>query len=142
MKVILGIGNPGRKYAGTRHNAGFAVLDRLADDAGASLDTRRFRAEFGRARIEGQSVLLLKPQTYVNLSGEAARAILGYYKVELDDLLVVVDDVNLSVGLLRARKQGSAGGHNGLKSIIAQLARIGSRACVWAWVENATRTTI
>jgi PTH1 family peptidyl-tRNA hydrolase len=121
LKVILGIGNPGRKYARTRHNAGFLVLDRLAESIGASLDERRFRADFGRGRLEGESVLLVKPQTYVNLSGEAARALLGYYKAPVSDLLVIVDDVNLSVGLLRARARGSAGGHNGLKSIIQQL---------------------
>ena len=121
MKIILGIGNPGARYEGTRHNVGFRVLDRLAARSGASLARRRFQARVETVRWDGQTVLLVKPQTYVNRSGEAARAACDYYGVPPGSLLVVVDDVNLPPGKLRFRTQGSAGGHLGLDSLIEQL---------------------
>ena len=121
MKIILGMGNAGREYEQTRHNVGFQLIDRLARTAATTLRSTRCRALTGMIRLAGQPVLLAKPQTYVNRSGEAARALLKRHQVPIGDLLVVVDDVNLPVGRLRARRQGSAGGHNGLESLIDHL---------------------
>ena len=119
MKLIVGIGNPGRKYAGTRHNVGFEVLDLLAERHQAAWEGAPADAMMARWRPAG--VVLVKPLTFVNLSGHAVADLLRFFKVDLADLLVVVDDVNLELGRLRARPSGSAGGHNGLKSLIGQL---------------------
>ena len=119
MKVIVGLGNPGPKYRGTRHNIGFAVLDELARRANVEFDTAP--AEAITARWRDRDTLLAKPMTFMNASGEAVGALLRYYKVEQNDLLVIVDEVQLPLARLRARARGSAGGHNGLKSIIAHL---------------------
>lgn len=119
MKLIAGLGNPGRKYAGTRHNVGFDVLDVLA--ARHRLDWESAPAEAVMAKWRSAGALLAKPLTFMNLSGHAIGDLLRYFKIELPDLLVVVDDVNLELGRLRTRAAGSAGGHNGLKSVIAQL---------------------
>ena len=121
MIVIAGLGNPGRKYDRTRHNAGFCVIDRLADRYGISVDEKMFKALVGRGVIEGQKVLLVKPQTFMNLSGESIQPILGYYKVDPQDFIVIYDDISLEPGNIRVRGKGSAGGHNGIKSIIARL---------------------
>jgi PTH1 family peptidyl-tRNA hydrolase len=122
MKVLLGLGNPGKKYAGTRHNLGFAVVAWLAEhNPGEPLALRlekKFEALVAPIPVTG---LLVQPQTFVNLSGQAAAAILGYYDIPPSDLLVICDDVNLELGKLRFRTEGTAGGHNGLKSIIASL---------------------
>ena len=121
MKIIIGLGNPGARYEGTRHNIGFAVIDRLAEAHAIRVNTARHRALCGTGIIEGEKVLLVKPQTYMNLSGESVRAALDYYKLPLSELLVIYDDVSMPLGQLRIRLKGSAGGHNGIKSIIAHL---------------------
>ena len=121
MILIAGLGNPGKEYENTRHNAGFLVLDTLAQKLGADLSERKHRALCGKAVIGGQKVILLKPQTYMNSSGESIRAAADYYKVPPEDILVVYDDISLAPGQLRIRAKGSAGGHNGIKSIIAHL---------------------
>lgn len=122
MFIIVGLGNPGKEYEGTRHNAGFDVIDRLADQYHISVEERKHRAFCGKGVIGGQKVVLVKPQTYMNLSGESVRSIVDYYKIdEESELLVIFDDISLDVGQIRIRKKGSAGGHNGIKNIIAQL---------------------
>ena len=121
MLIIAGLGNPGREYENTRHNAGFMFLDALADKLGADISERKHKALCGKAVIGGQKVILLKPQTYMNSSGESIRAAADYYKVAPEDILVIYDDISLAPGQLRIRAKGSAGGHNGIKSIIAHL---------------------
>ena len=119
MKLIVGLGNPGRKYAGTRHNIGFDVLDRVADRQ--RLDWESAPAEAMMAKWRTAGTLLAKPLTFMNLSGHAVGDLLRFFKVDVADMLVVVDEVQLELGRLRARPEGSAGGHNGLKSLIEQL---------------------
>ena len=121
MKVIIGLGNPGKRYEKTRHNVGFMVASALAGSHGIRLNTKAFNSLIGRGRILGEEVTIALPQTYMNRSGEAVRAMLSRRKTELCDLLVVCDDVNLSLGITRIRADGSAGGHNGLASIIEHL---------------------
>ena len=122
MFIIAGLGNPDRQYEGTRHNAGFDVIDRIAEKYNIAVDTKKHRAYIGKGIIEGQKVILAKPQTYMNLSGESIHSLVDYYKVdEENELLVVYDDISLDVGQLRIRAKGSAGGHNGIKNIIAHL---------------------
>ena len=122
MLIIAGLGNPDEKYQGTRHNVGFDVVDRLAEKYQIAVDTKKHRALIGKGVIEGQKVLLVKPQTYMNLSGESIRSLVEYYKIDPEEeLLVIYDDISLEVGQLRIRRKGSAGGHNGIKNIIAQL---------------------
>ncbi len=119
MKLIVGLGNPGRKYAGTRHNVGFDVVDALAARHGVEWEAAPAEALIAKWRSAG--VLIVKPLTFMNLSGFAVGDLLRYFKVELPDLLVVVDEAQLELGRLRTRGSGSAGGHNGLKSLIEQL---------------------
>ncbi len=122
MFIIVGLGNPTKEYEGTRHNVGFDIIDALADKYNISVTEREKRAFCGKGIIEGQKVLLVKPQTYMNLSGESVRGLIDYYKVDTEtELLVIFDDVSLDVGQLRIRKKGSAGGHNGIKNIIQHL---------------------
>ena len=122
MYVIVGLGNPGKDYKNTRHNIGFDVIDALADVAGISVIEKKHKAIIGKGVLDGQKVILVKPQTYMNLSGESVRDIIDYYKVdEEQELIVISDDTSLDVGNIRIRKKGSAGGHNGLKNIIAHL---------------------
>ena len=121
MIIIAGLGNPGKEYDNTRHNAGFMVLDALADKLNTDISEKKHKALCGKAVIGGQKVILLKPQTYMNASGESIRAAADYYKVEAEDIIVVYDDISLAPGQLRVRAKGSAGGHNGIKSIIAHL---------------------
>ena len=122
MFIIAGLGNPTREYEGTRHNVGFDVIDRLAARYNIDVDVKKHRALIGKGMIAGQKVILAKPQTYMNLSGESIRSILDYYKVDPEtELIVIYDDISLDVGQLRIRKKGSAGGHNGIKSIISHL---------------------
>lgn len=122
MFIIAGLGNPDRQYEGTRHNAGFEVIDRIAEKYNISVDTKKHRALIGKGIVAGQKVILAKPQTYMNLSGESIRSLLDYYKVdEEQELLVIYDDISLDVGQLRIREKGSAGGHNGIKNIIVHL---------------------
>ena len=122
MFIIAGLGNPTLQYRGTRHNVGFDVIDTLADKYNIAVETRKSRALIGKGIIAGQNVLLVKPQTYMNLSGESIGELVSYYKVdEEQELLVIYDDVSLDVGQLRIRRKGSAGGHNGIKDIIRHL---------------------
>ena len=121
MKLIVGLGNPGKEYERTRHNAGFEVMDEIARQESASISQKKFKALVDKVNIGGQSVLLMKPQTYMNNSGEAVRAAMDFYHLQPQDLLVIYDDMDLAVGRLRLRQKGSAGGHNGIKSIIAHI---------------------
>ncbi len=121
MKLIAGLGNPGPEYRETRHNIGFLVADELARRWGVDSWREHSGALAAKARVEGEAVLLVKPLTFMNLSGQAVAALAGFYKVEPADVLVVADDVALPLGRLRARRDGGAGGHNGLKSLIEQL---------------------
>lgn len=121
MKLIVGLGNPTAKYEGTRHNVGFDVIDMLSKEYNIAVDTAKYKGLYGKGRIEGQNVILLKPMTYMNLSGESVVAAANYYKILPEDILIIYDDINLDVGRLRIREKGSAGGHNGMKHIIAQL---------------------
>ena len=114
-------GNPGPRYEGTRHNAGFMTADALAKAKGLRIDRARFRALTAVCEMGGEKVLLMKPQTYMNLSGEAVQQAVRFYKIPVEHVLVVSDEVSLPIGKLRVRQKGSAGGHNGLKSIIACL---------------------
>lgn len=121
MKMIVGLGNPGAEYRNTRHNVGFDVIDRLAEEWRIKTGTRRFKSLIGEGRFEGDSILLMKPQTYMNLSGGAVRDAVRFHRLPLSDLLVISDDVNLELGRLRIRAEGSHGGQNGLRNIIAEL---------------------
>ena len=122
MFIIVGLGNPTKEYEGTRHNVGFDVIDAVADKYNIAVTERKSRAFCGKGIIEGQKVLLVKPQTYMNLSGESVRGLVDFYKIDEErELLVIFDDVSLDIGQLRIRKKGSAGGHNGIKSIIQHL---------------------
>ncbi len=122
MFIIAGLGNPTNEYVGTRHNVGFDVIDAIAEKYNIAVTERKNRAFCGKGIIEGQKVILVKPQTYMNLSGESIRGVMDYYKVDAEtELLVIFDDISLDNGQIRIRKKGSAGGHNGVKSIIAHL---------------------
>ena len=121
MYLVAGLGNPGAKYTNTRHNAGFNSIDALADRFHIDVSEKKHKALCGRGAIEGQKVVLLKPQTFMNLSGESLRAAMDYYKLTPEEVIVIYDDVSLDPGQLRIRLKGSAGGHNGIKSIIAHL---------------------
>lgn len=119
--LVVGLGNPGKEYELTRHNAGFLAIDRIAEGLGTRVDRARFRALVGEATLAGCHVLLMKPQTFMNLSGEAVREAAAFYKIPPENVIVICDDVSFDVGRLRVRAKGSDGGHNGLKSIIYQL---------------------
>lgn len=121
MKIVVGLGNPGRQYAGTRHNVGFDVIDYLASGPGVGSPRAAFQSELAEMTEGGEKVLLVKPQTFMNLSGRAVRAVLDFYKLTPADLLVVCDDYNLPLGKLRVRAKGSSGGQNGLRNIQEQL---------------------
>ena len=121
MKLIAGLGNPGKEYQNTRHNSGFMAVDLLADRLGVSITTNKFNALCAKANISGQPVLLLKPLTYMNESGSAISQAVSFYKIEPQDILIIHDDMDLPVGSVRIRKKGSAGGQKGMKSIINSL---------------------
>lgn len=121
MYVIAGLGNPGKKYENTRHNMGFITIDQLAEKHNIKTDKLKFKALVGEGRIAGQKVLLVKPQTYMNLSGESIREVMNFYKLEPENLIVIYDDIDIEAGALRIRKFGSAGTHNGMKSVVYQL---------------------
>ncbi len=122
MYVIVGLGNPSKKYEKTRHNVGFDVIDELASKLDVDVKTRRHRSYCGIGNVDGEKVILVKPQTYMNSSGEAVKRIVDFYKLDsTKNLIVISDDINLDIGRMRIRKSGSAGGHNGLKNIIAHL---------------------
>lgn len=130
MRIIVGLGNPGKKYENTRHNIGWRVIDELAKDPETVTqnsrvielkEDKKFSALVGRGRVNGDDILLVKPTTFMNLSGEAVKAIIDYYKVNLDDVWLVSDDLDLPVGWIRVRHQGRSGGHNGLQSVFDKL---------------------
>ena len=118
MKIIVGLGNPGRGYGNNRHNVGFKCVDRLAQLADIRLSQRRAKSQMGTGTINGKQVILAKPKTYMNLSGQAVQSLFAKFKPKLSDLIVIYDDLDLALGTIRIREQGSAGGHNGIKSII------------------------
>ncbi len=121
MYMIAGLGNPGRKYEKTKHNAGFIAIDMYAKRHGVSFDREKFEALYCKTLINGEEVLLVKPQTYMNLSGEAVSAFMNFFKIPLENLVVVYDDVELELGVIRIRAKGSAGTHNGMRSIVQHL---------------------
>lgn len=122
MYIIAGLGNPGREYENTRHNTGFMVIDEAAGKYNISITEKKHKALIGKGLIGGQKVILVKPQTFMNLSGESIREVVDYYKIdEKAELIVISDDISLEAGAIRIRKSGSAGGHNGLKNIILNL---------------------
>ena len=121
MKIVVGLGNPGREYAATRHNLGFMVVDELARRLTSGEQRNRFRSELVEAFDGQEKIVLLKPKTYMNLSGSAVREAVSWYRAPIDDLLIAVDDLDLPFGSIRLRARGGSGGHNGLKSIIAEL---------------------
>lgn len=122
MYIIVGLGNPGKQYAHTRHNVGFDTIDILADKYNISVDIKKHKALCGKGMIGGQKVVLAKPQTFMNLSGESVRELVDFYKIDPEEeLIVIYDDISLEPGQLRVRPKGSAGGHNGIKNIIAHL---------------------
>ncbi|MFX3634144.1 MAG: aminoacyl-tRNA hydrolase [Candidatus Pristimantibacillus sp.] len=121
MKWIVGLGNPGPAYSGTRHNIGFMVIDELARRWGIQVTQNKCKALIGEGNVQGTKVVLIKPMTYMNLSGESVRSFMDYFKTELADGLIVYDDMDTEVGKIRLRYQGSAGGHNGIKSLIQHL---------------------
>lgn len=121
MKWIVGLGNPGTEYAATRHNIGFMAIDSLADRFGIQVRESKCKALIGEGRVGTEKVVLIKPMTYMNLSGEAVRAYMDYYKADIEDFIVLYDDMDTELGKIRLRYQGSAGGHNGIKSLIQHL---------------------
>jgi peptidyl-tRNA hydrolase, PTH1 family len=121
MHIIVGLGNPTDKYQATRHNIGWDAITRISDDYGISLDMKKHKAICGKGSIAGEKVVLAKPITYMNLSGESVRELMDFYKVTPEEVIVIYDDISLEVGQLRLRTKGSAGGHNGIKSIISHM---------------------
>ena len=121
MYIIAGLGNPGRKYENTRHNLGFITIDRLAEKCGIEIKKSKFKSLIGEGVVSGEKVVFLKPQTFMNNSGEAIREALRFYKVQLSNLLVIYDDIDIPMGDIRIRMGGSAGTHNGMKSIVYHL---------------------
>lgn len=122
MFVIVGLGNPSREYKGTRHNVGFEVIDRISEKYNISVNIKKHRALIGKGMIQGHKVILAKPQTFMNMSGESVRSLVNFYQVDVTkELLIIYDDVSLGIGQLRIRAKGSAGGHNGIKNIISQI---------------------
>ena len=121
MKLIVGLGNPGKKYEHTRHNMGFDVIDLFSKLAQIDIDKESFKGLVGRGKVFDEDVFLLKPQTFMNLSGESVQEIVSYFKIDLDDIIIVYDDMDLEPGRIRLRPGGSSGGHNGMKNIIEHL---------------------
>jgi PTH1 family peptidyl-tRNA hydrolase len=121
MYIIVGLGNPTKQYQATRHNIGFDAITRISDDYNIPLDFKKHKAICGKGFIEGEKVILAQPQTFMNLSGESVRELVDFYKVTPEEVIIIYDDISLNVGQLRIRGKGSAGGHNGIKSIIGQL---------------------
>ena len=121
MKLIVGLGNPGKEYDHTRHNTGFMVMDALADHFNQDISNKKFEGLYCKFKYKGEDVILLKPQTFMNNSGQSVIAVMNYFKIDVEDLLVIYDDLDMPTGKLRLREKGSAGGHNGIKSIIAHV---------------------
>ncbi len=123
MYVVVGLGNPGKKYENTRHNMGFMTIDTLAEKYDIRVNKIKFKALVGEGRIAGHKVILAKPQTYMNLSGEAVREIMDFYKIEPQELIVIYDDIDIPTGTIRIRKKGSSGTHNGMRNILYHIKR-------------------
>ena len=121
MKLIVGLGNPGSEYENTRHNAGFKVIDSISKEYNIEINRQKFKGIYGEGFIANEKVILLKPTTYMNLSGESIREVVDFYKLSNEDIVVIYDDISLDIGRLRLREKGSAGGHNGIKNIIVNL---------------------
>jgi PTH1 family peptidyl-tRNA hydrolase len=121
MKLIVGLGNPGREYEKTRHNIGFMTIDKYADKLGVSITKDKFNGLYGETNISGEKVILLKPQSYINLSGEVIRKYVDFFKINVEDILIIHDDLDLAVGTYKIKQKGSSGGHNGLKNIELHL---------------------
>jgi len=121
MHLIVGLGNPGTQYKGTRHNVGFDILDLISEKYNIVVNRIKFKGVYGEGNIAGEKVILLKPSTFMNLSGESVREAASFYKIETPDIIILHDDISLEIGRMRIRSKGSAGGHNGLKSIILNL---------------------
>lgn len=121
MKLIVGLGNPGSEYRNTRHNIGFITVEYLAEKLGIEFNKNKFFASVGEGFYQGEKVMLMRPETFMNRSGQAVRAAVDFYKLDIEDILIIFDDMDLPCGELRVRAKGSAGGHNGMKDIIAQL---------------------
>lgn len=121
MKLIVGLGNPGNEYVKTRHNVGFMAIDKISDKLNIPINRSDFKGLYGKGQVNGETIYLLKPQTYMNLSGESVQAIASYFKIDLDDIIVIHDDLDLPIGKLRLRKKGNSGGQNGVKNIIQHL---------------------
>lgn len=121
MYLIVGLGNPESEYSSTRHNMGFCAINKIANEFNIEVNKTKFNALYGTGVINSEKVILLKPQTYMNLSGEAVKAYLDFYKLNLENLIVIYDDVEVDPGTIRIRKKGSAGSHNGMKSIISMI---------------------
>jgi PTH1 family peptidyl-tRNA hydrolase len=121
MKLIVGLGNPGREYEKTRHNIGFMTIDKYADKLGVSITKDKFNGLYTETVVDGEKVILLKPQSYINLSGEVIRKYVDFYKINIEDILIIHDDLDLEVGTYKLKQKGSSGGHNGLKNIELHL---------------------
>lgn len=121
MYIIAGLGNPGSKYENTRHNMGFKVIDAMASEFGIDVNRAKFKGLIGEGRIGSEKVILLKPQTYMNLSGQSVREIMNFYKIPEENLIVIYDDFDLPIGSIRVRKSGGPGTHNGMKSVVQEL---------------------
>jgi peptidyl-tRNA hydrolase, PTH1 family len=121
MFLIVGLGNPGKEYEGTRHNIGFEAIDYISNKYNIDINRIKFKGVYGEGFINNNKVILLKPTTYMNLSGESIREVMNFYKLKDDEVIVIYDDISLEIGKLRIREKGSAGGHNGIKSIIANI---------------------
>lgn len=121
MKIIVGLGNPGKEYERTRHNTGFMVVDKLADKFNIEIKKEKSKALIGLGEINGEKVMLVKPQTFMNLSGEAVRGLVDFYKEDIKNIFIIFDDIDLEIGKIRIKERGSAGTHNGMKSIVKEL---------------------
>ena len=122
MYLIVGLGNPGEEYSRTRHNMGFDVLDKLAQKYKININRHKYEGIYGKGEIEGEKVILLKPQTYMNLSGNSVGQFVSFFKLKEEEIIVIYDDIDVATGTIKIRKQGSAGSHNGMKSVIKELA--------------------
>lgn len=121
MKLIVGLGNPGKEYENTRHNIGFQTIDKFAQKLGVSITKSKYNGFYAETLIDGEKVILLKPQSYINLSGEVIRKFVDFYKIPVSDILIIHDDLDLAVGTYKIKQKGSSGGHNGLKNIELHL---------------------
>lgn len=121
MKLVVGLGNPGKQYEKTRHNIGFMAVDKLAEDLQITIDKSKFNGLYNEAVIENEKIIILKPQSYINLSGEVISSFVNYYKIDINDILIIVDDMDLEAGLYKLKYKGGSAGHNGLKNIEQHL---------------------